>query len=35
MSRRRSPKVGHRNAPLLERIQALKADHPFRGYRRM
>ena len=35
MSRRRSPKVGHRNAPLLERIQALKADHPFWGYRRI
>lgn len=35
MSRRCSPKVGHRNAPLLERIQALKADHPFGGYRRI
>jgi len=35
MSRRRSSKVGYRNAPLLEQIQALKADHPFWGYRRI
>ncbi len=35
MSRRRSPTVTHRNAPVLARIQALKADHPFWGYRRI
>ena len=34
---RRGPytKVAQRNAALLERIRALKADHPFWGYRRM
>jgi hypothetical protein len=33
---RRGPytKVAQRNAALLERIRALKADHPFWGYRR-
>jgi hypothetical protein len=35
MSRRHSPKVAQRNAPVLARIQALKADHPFWGYRRI
>jgi putative transposase len=35
MSRRRSPTVGQRNAPLLARMQVLKADHPFWGYRRI
>ncbi len=35
MSRRRSPKINQQNAPVLERIQALKADHPFWGYRRI
>lgn len=35
MTRRRSPTVDQRNAPVLERIQALKADHPFWGYRRI
>jgi transposase InsO family protein len=35
MSRRRSPTIDQRNAPVLERIQALKADHPFWGYRRI
>jgi transposase InsO family protein len=35
MTRRRSPTVAQRNAPLLARIQALKADHPFWGYRRI
>lgn len=35
MRRRRSPQVDQRNAPLLARIQALKADHPFWGYRRI
>jgi putative transposase len=35
MSRRRALTVAHRNAPLLARIQALKADHPFWGYRRI
>jgi putative transposase len=28
-------KVAQRNAELLERIRALKADHPFWGYRRI
>jgi hypothetical protein len=28
-------KVVARNAELLERIRALKADHPFWGYRRI
>ncbi len=35
MSRRRSPTVDQRNAPVLGRIQALKAEHPFWGYRRI
>ena len=35
MSRRRSPAVDQRNVPVLARIQALKADHPFWGYRRI
>lgn len=35
MKRRRSAKVAQRNAPLVERIQALKAEHPFWGYRRL
>ena len=35
MTRRRSVQVVHRNAPVVERIQALKADHPFWGYRRI
>jgi len=29
MSRRRSPAVDQRNVPVLARIQALKAEHPF------
>ena len=28
-------KVAMRNAQLLERIRALKAEHPFWGYRRI
>jgi hypothetical protein len=35
MSHRRSSTVGQRNAPVLARIQALKAAHPFSGYRRI
>lgn len=35
MIRRPSPKVSQRNQKLLERIRALKADHPFWGYRRI
>jgi transposase InsO family protein len=35
MSRRRSRTVDQRNAPVLARIQALEADHPFWGYRRI
>ena len=35
MTRRRSPTVDQRNASVLERIQALKAEHPFGGYRRI
>ena len=34
MSRRSSPKVTTRNTTLLARIHALKAAHPFWGYRR-
>ncbi len=32
---RRSPTVDQRNAPVQARIQALKAEHPFWGYRRI
>ena len=32
---RRSAKVAQRKAPLVERIHALKAEHPFWGYRRI
>jgi len=35
MSRRASPRIAQRNAALLQRIVALKADHPFWGYRRI
>ena len=28
-------KVATRNARLLERVRALKAEHPFWGYRRI
>lgn len=35
MSRGPYAKVAARNAELLERIRALKADHPFWGYRRI
>ncbi|MGE3151486.1 MAG: IS3 family transposase [Nitrospiraceae bacterium] len=35
MSRRPSPTIGQRNAAVLARIQALKAEHPFWGYRRI
>jgi hypothetical protein len=35
MSRRRSATVDQRNAPVLARTQALKAEHPFWGYRRI
>jgi putative transposase len=35
LSRQRSPLVAHRNDALLRRIQALKAEHPFWGYRRI
>lgn len=35
MTRRRSPPVDQRNASVLERIQALKVEHPFWGYRRI
>jgi putative transposase len=35
LSRRRSPLVAHRNDALLRRVQALKAEHPFWGYRRI
>lgn len=33
--RERSEKVALRNAPIVERIKAIKADHPFWGYRRV
>jgi putative transposase len=35
LTRRRSLRVTQRDAPLLPRIQALKAEHPFWGYRRI
>jgi putative transposase len=35
MSRQASPSVAQRNQGLLARIQALKAEHPFWGYRRI
>jgi putative transposase len=35
MSRQKSPLVTQRNDELLRRIQALKAEHPFWGYRRI
>jgi putative transposase len=35
MSRGHYAKVAARNVELLERIRALKADHPFWGYRRI
>ena len=33
--RKSSIKVHQRNEPILSRIQALKTDHPFWGYRRI
>lgn len=35
MTRRASATVAQRNAAIVPRIQALKADHPFWGYRRI
>jgi len=35
MTRRRAPRVDQPNASVLERIQVLKAEHPFWGYRRI
>ncbi len=35
MTRQRSPRVVQRDEALLPRIQQLKADHPFWGYRRI
>ena len=35
MIRHPSPNVARRNQPILDRIRALKADHPFWGYRRI
>jgi putative transposase len=35
VSRRTSPVVAQRNAPVVQRIQELKAEHPFWGYRRI
>ena len=35
MSRQSSPLVAQRNADLLQRIRALKAEHPVWGYRRI
>ncbi len=35
MTRRRSAKVAQRNTPVVARIHALKAEHPFWGYRRL
>jgi putative transposase len=35
MSRQPSPLVAQRNGGVLQRIRALKAEHPFWGYRRI
>lgn len=35
MTRRPSPRITERNAAVVERIRALKAIHPFWGYRRI
>lgn len=35
MTRQRSPRVVQRDEGLLPRIQELKAEHPFWGYRRI
>jgi putative transposase len=35
MSRRPSVAVARRNEPVVQRIQALKVEHPFWGYRRI
>jgi putative transposase len=35
MSRRKSEKVTHRNLGLLEKMQQIKSEHPFWGYRRV
>lgn len=35
MSRHRSPRIAHRHDALLQRVQALNAEHPFWGYRRI
>jgi hypothetical protein len=35
MSRHRSPLIAHRHDARLRRVQALKAEHPFCGYRRL
>jgi putative transposase len=35
MSRQRAPVIAQRNDALLQRVQALKAEHPFWGYRRI
>lgn len=35
MKRKESALVAKRNSPVVERIKAIKAVHPFRGYRRI
>ena len=35
MKRKESALVAERNSPVVERIKALKADHPLWGYRRL
>jgi putative transposase len=35
MSRHRSPLIAHRHDARLRRVQALKTEHPFWGYRRL
>ena len=35
MKRKQSAKIAERNQPILEKIRAIKADHPFWGYRRI
>ncbi len=35
MKRKESALVAERNSPVVERIKAIKAEHPFWGYRRI
>ena len=35
MRRQRSKQRARHDAPIIERIQSIKSDHPFWGYRRV